>query len=53
MDWEEFVHSGRAAEFHLRARSFSGFLLDIVQEVADHNTLSSWVRETNAKLIAK
>ena len=53
MDWEEFVHSGRAVEFQLRARSFSGFLLDIAQEVADHNTLSSWVRETNAKMVAK
>ena len=53
MDWEEFVHSGRAVEFQLRARSFSGLLAEIAQEVAEHSTLSNWVRETNARMVAK
>jgi len=53
MDWEEFVHGERAVEFQLRAKSFSGLLAEIAQEVAGHSTLSSWVRETNAKLVAR
>jgi len=49
MDWEEFVNPERT-EFHIRVKSFSGTLFEIAQEVAQRNTLSNWVRETNSRL---
>jgi hypothetical protein len=49
MDWKEFVNPERI-EFHVRVKSFGGALFEIAQEVAEHNTLSNWVRETNARL---
>ncbi len=51
MDWMNFVNTAKAAEFEFRARSYSGTLLAIVQEISEHNTLSNWVRETNTRIV--